>query len=147
MSSDTSFTPRSLTASEYVRELLQPADNAAILVPRRSTGHTVQTIFKAETIADPGFQTWLTNQNASGYDVFMGMNPIKDGAYARTKGNIKEIRHVYLDLDRKGDEALEAIRHSTEVPAPNYVLHTSPGKHQTMLKVSGLTQHAAQSLL
>jgi len=147
LSTDTSFTPRSLTASEYVRELFQPADNAAILVRSRSTGHTVQTISKAETIADPGFQTWLTNQNASGYDVFMGMNPIKDGAYARTKGNIKEIRHVYLDLDRKGDEALEAIRHSTEVPAPNYVLDTSPGKHQVVWKVSGFTQDEAESLL
>jgi hypothetical protein len=77
----------------------------------------------------------------------MGMNPIKDGAYTRTKGNIKEIRHVYLDLDRKGDEALEAIRHSTEVPAPNYVLDTSPGKHQVVWKVSGFSQDEAESLL
>src|SRR5713226_7084282 len=147
MSSDTSFTPRSLTASEYVRDLFQPADNAAILVRSRATGHTVQTISKAETIADPGFQTWLTNQNASGYDVFMGMNPIKDCAYARTKGNIKEIRHVYLDLDRKGDESLEAIRHSTEVPAPNFVLDTSPGKHQVVWRVRGFSQDEAESLL
>jgi len=147
MSTDRTFTPRALTASEYVRELFEPPDNAAILVRNRSTGHTVQTISKAETIAGPGFQTWLTNQSASGYDVFMGMNPIKDGAYARTKGNIKEIRHVYLDLDRKGDEALEAIRHSTEVPAPNYVLDTSPGKHQVVWKVSGFNQEEAESLL
>jgi hypothetical protein len=147
MSTDTTFIPRALTASEYVRELFEPPDNAAILVRNRSTGHTVQTISKAETIAGPAFQTWLTNQSASGYDVFMGMNPIKDGAYARTKGNIKEIRHVYLDLDRKGDEALEAIRHSTEVPAPNYVLDTSPGKHQVVWKVSGFNQDEAESLL
>jgi hypothetical protein len=147
MSTDTAFTPRSLTASEYVRELFEPADNAAILVRSRSTGHAVQTISKAETIAGPRFQTWLTNQNASGYDVFMGMNTIKDGAYTRTKGNIKEIRHVYLDLDRKGDEALEAIRKSTEVPAPNFVLDTSPGKHQVVWKVSGLNQDEAESLL
>jgi DNA primase RepB-like protein len=147
MSTDRTFTPRALTASEYVRELFEPPDNAAILVRNRSTGHTVQTISKAETIAGPGFQTWLINQSASGYDVFMGMNPIKDGAYARTKGNIKEIRHVYLDLDRKGDEALEAIRHSTEVPAPNYVLDTSPGKHQVVWKVSGFNQDEAESLL
>jgi hypothetical protein len=147
MSTDRTFTPRALTASEYVRELFKPLDNAAILVRNRSTGHTVQTISKAETIAGPGFQTWLTNQNACGYDVFMGMNPIKDGAYARTKGNIKEIRHVYLDLDRKGNEALEAIRHSTEVPAPNYVLDTSPGKHQVVWKVSGFNQDEAESLL
>jgi RepB DNA-primase from phage plasmid len=147
MSTDRTFTPRALNASEYVRELFEPPDNAAILVRNRSTGHTVQTISKAETIAGPSFQTWLTNQSASGYDVFMGMNPIKDGAYARTKGNIKEIRHVYLDLDRKGDEALEAIRHSTEVPAPNYVLDTSPGKHQVVWKVSGFNQDEAESLL
>src|SRR5580692_2100691 len=147
MSTDSKFAPRSLTASEYVRELFGPEDSAAILVRNRFTGHTVQTIAKAETIASPDFQTWLAGQSASGYDVFMGMNPIKDGAYTRTKGNIKEIRHVYLDLDRKGDEALEAIRHSTEVPAPNYVLDTSPGKHQVVWKVSGFSQDEAESLL
>jgi hypothetical protein len=147
MSTDTAFTPRSLTASEYVRELFEPADNAAILVRNRSTGHTVQRIAKTETIASPGFQTWLANQSANGSDVFMGMNPIKDGAYSRTKENIKDIRHVYLDLDRKGDEGLEGIRNSTEVPAPNFVLDTSPGKHQVVWKVSGLSQDEAESLL
>ena len=147
MSTDSKFTPRSLTASEYVRELFGPEDNAAILVRNRSTGHTVQTIAKAETIASPEFQTWLASQNASGSDVFMGMNPIKDGAYSRTKEDIKDIRHVYLDLDRKGDEALQAIRNSTEVPAPNFVLDTSPGKHQVVWKVSGFSQDEAESLL
>jgi hypothetical protein len=147
MSTDTAFTPRSLTASEYVRELFEPADNVAILVRNRSTGQTVQRIARAETIADPDFQTWLANQNIRGSDVFMGMNPIKDGAFSRTKENIKDIRHVYLDLDRKGDESLEAIRNSTEVPAPNFVLGTSPGKHQVVWKVSGFSQDEAESLL
>src|SRR6266849_7099175 len=147
MSTDTAFRPRSLTASEYVRELFSPGDNAAILVRNRSTGHTVQTISKAETIASLRFQSWLAGQSVSGYDVFMGMNPIKDGAYNRTKENIKDIRHVYLDLDRKGDEALEAIRNSTEAPAPNFVLDTSPGKHQIVWKVSGFSQEEAESLL
>jgi len=147
MSTDTAFRPRSLTASEYVRELFGPEDNAAILVRNRSTGHTVQTISRADTIASPRFQSWLRGQSASGYDVFMGMNPIKDGAYSRTKPNIKDIRHVYLDLDRKGDEVLEAIRNSTEVPAPNFVLDTSPGKHQVVWKVSGFSQDEAESLL
>ena len=49
--------------------------------------------------------------------MFVGMNPIKDRAYSRTKENIKDIRHVYLDLDRNGDEALEVIRNSTAMPA------------------------------
>src|ERR1700732_1210317 len=147
MSTDSKFAPHSLTASEYVRELFGPEDNAAILVRNRSTGHTIQTIAKAETIASTDFQSWLASQSASGYDVFMGMNPIKDGAFSRTKGDIKDIRHVYLDLDRKGPEALEAIRNSTEVPPPNFVLDTSPGKHQVVWKVSGFSQDDAESLL
>jgi hypothetical protein len=147
MSTDSKFAPRTLTASEYVRKLFGPEDNAAILVRNRSTGHAVQTIAKAETIASPDFQSWLAGQSASGYDVFLGMNPIKDGAFSRTKGNIKDIRHVYLDLDRKGDQALEAIHSSGEVPPPNFVLDTSPGKHQVVWKVGGFSQDEAEALL
>jgi hypothetical protein len=147
MRSEGKFVPRTLSASEYVRELFGPDDNAAILVRNRSTGHTVQTISKAATIAGTPFQSWLAGQNASGYDVFAGMNPIKDGAFSRTKQNIQEIRHVYLDLDRKADQALEAIRNSAEVPAPNFVLDTSPGKHQVVWNVSGFSQDEAESLL
>lgn len=147
MSTDRTFTPRSLNASDYVRELFGPADNVAILVRNRSTGHTVQTIAKAEAIASPGFQSWLASQSAAGSDIYVGMNPIKDGTYSRTKENIKDIRHVYLDLDKKGDEALDAIRNSPEVPAPNFVLDTSLGKHQVVWKVSGFGQDEAESLL
>jgi hypothetical protein len=147
MSIDTAFMPRSLTPSEYVRELFEPTDNAAILVRNRGTGKTVQRITKAEMIAGPEFQAWLAARGAAGSDVYVGMNPIKDGAYSRTKENIKDIRHVYLDLDKKANEALESIRNSTEVPPPNFVLDTSPGKHQVVWKVSGFSQDEAESLL
>ena len=147
MSNDRAFTPRSLTASEYVLALFEPTDNVATLVRNRSTRQTVQTIAKAEAVSNPEFQTWLANQNAGGSDAFVGMNPIKDGAYSRTKDNIKGIHHVYLDLDRKGDESLQTIRNSTETPAPNFVLDTSPSKHQVVWKVSGLSQDEAESLL
>jgi RepB DNA-primase from phage plasmid len=147
MSRDGKFVPRTLTAAEYVRKLFGPEDNTAVLVRNRSTGHTVQTIAKAQTIASPDFQSWLAGQSASGYDVFIGMNPVKDGAFSRTKGDIKDIRHVYLDLDSRGAQALEAIRNSSEVPAPNFVFDTSPGKHQVVWKVSGFSQDEAESLL
>jgi hypothetical protein len=141
------FTPRPLSASEYVRELFDAADNAAILVRNRGSGKTVQRIAKAETIASSEFQAWLAVRSAAGSDVYVGMNPIKEGAYNRTKENIKDIRHIYLDIDTKGDESLEAIRNSTELPAPNFVLDTSPGKHQVVWRVSGFNQDEAESLL
>jgi hypothetical protein len=147
MSADTSFSPKSLTASEYVLALFQPSDNVAILLRNRRLGHTLQRITKADIIVSPEFQSVLAEQNRAGTDVFIGMNPIKDGAYTRTKDSLKEIRHVYLDLDRNGDEALKAIRNSLEVPAPNFVLNTSPRKHQVVWRIEGLTLEQAESLL
>lgn len=142
-----SFTPRSLTASEYVLALFEPDSNVAVLLRDRPTRQTLQRIAKADVVADPSFQSWLKSRNLAGSDIFVGMNPIREGAYSRTKQNIKEIRHVYLDLDRHGDTALQAIRASREVPPPNFVLHTSPGKHQVVWRVDGLNLEEAESLL
>src|SRR5260370_22773268 len=140
MTTDTLFTPRSLTASGYVLELFEANENVAILVRNRDTGTTIQRITKAETISSPQFQSWLANQNVAGSDIFVGMNPIKDGAYSRIKDNIKDSRHVYLDLDRNGDGSIEAIRTSFEVPGPKFVLDTSPGKHQVVWKVAEVSK-------
>jgi RepB DNA-primase from phage plasmid len=147
MTSEPRFSPRSLSASEYVLALYEPADNVAVLARNRSTGQTVQRITTAETVVAPEFQSWLKRENAAGADIFIGMNPIKDGAYNRTKDSIREIRHLYLDLDNHGDEAIEAIRNSPDVPAPNFVLDTSPDKHQVVWRVEGLDWQEAESML
>jgi hypothetical protein len=147
MTTKINWAPRTLTASDYVLALFKPSDNAAILVRNRASGKTVQRIVRAETVASPEFQTWLANQNAGGSDIFIGMNPIKPGAYNRTKANIESIRHVYLDLDKNGDDSLEGIRNSSGVPTANFVLDTSPGRHQVVWKVEGMTQREAESLL
>ena len=147
MTTDSSFAPKSLSASEYVLALFEPADTVAILARNRRTGQTVQRITSAETVAGPEFQSRLRNENAAGADIFIGMNPLKDGADGRTKDNIREIRHLYLDLDTGGQDALEAIRNSPEVPAPNFVLDTSPDKHQIVWRVEGLDQEQAESML
>ena len=138
MNAEQTFAPKSLSASEYVLALFEPADEVAILTRNRRTGRTVQRIATAETIAGPQFQSWLRSENAAGADIFIGMNPIKNGANGRTKENIREIRHLYLDLDTGGQNALDAIRNSPEVPAPNFVLDTSPDKHQVVWRVKGL---------
>jgi DNA primase RepB-like protein len=147
MSRDDAFTPKSLTASEYVRELFESSDNAAILVRNRGSGKTVQRIARAETIASPEFQEWLMAQSAAGSDVYVSMNPIKEGAYSRTKENIRDIRHAYLDLDMNGDASLEAIRNSPDIPAPNFVLDTSPDRHQVVWRVTGFRPEEAEALL
>lgn len=140
-------TPKSLTASAYVLALFAPSDNVAILVRHRHLGHALQRITKAELIAAPEFQSVLLEQNRAGADIFVGMNPIADGAYNRTKQSLKEIRHVYLDIDRGGDQAIEVIRSSLDIPTPNFVLNTSPGKYQVVWRVEGVNLQAAEALL
>jgi RepB DNA-primase N-terminal domain len=147
MTTEPPLTPKSLSASEYVLALFEPTDNVAILARNRRTGRTVQRITSAQTAVGPEFQSWLRIENAGGADIFIGMNPIKNGANARTKSNISEIRHLYLDLDTGGRDALDAIRNSFEIPAPNFVLDTSPGKHQVVWKVEGIGQQEAEFML
>jgi hypothetical protein len=147
MSGPSSFTPRFLTAPEYVLALHAPSDQVAVLVRNRTRQQTMQRILSAEAIASVPFQSWLEAQNRSGADIFIGMNPIMGGARSRTKEHIREIRHAYLDLDEEAGASLRAIRTAGDVPAANFVLDTSPGKHQVVWRVEGFDKDEAESLL
>lgn len=136
----------SLSVSEYILDNFKPSDRLAVLLRNRKTEEVIQRIALAEKIAAPDFQQWLKERNRTGYDIYIGMNTLKDGAYSRTKRDIQEIRHVYLDLDFRGTETLKAIQNSADVPKPNFVLDTSPDKHQVVWKVEGATPQEAEDL-
>jgi hypothetical protein len=142
-----SFTPRFLSAPEYVYALHEPSDHAAVLVRNRIRQQTTQRILPVETIASVQFQSWLHEQNQSGADIFIGMNPVRGGSRSRTKDQIREIRHAYLDLDEEAGASLQAIRTTGDLPPPNFVLDTSPGKHQVVWRVEGLDTNQAETLL
>lgn len=147
MSELSAFTPRFLSAPEYLLALYEPQDHIAVLLRNRCREQTMQRILPAEAIASSPFQAWLKEQNEAGADIFIGMNPLKSGIPNRTKENVREIRHVYLDLDEDAGASLHAVRTSSDVPSPNFVLDTSPGKHQVIWRVEGLDQEQAESLL
>ena len=136
-----------LSPSQYILELHSPEDHVAVLLVNRVRGQTLQRIASAETLVAPDFQRWLRDQNRSGSDIFVGMNPLKDGATNRTKDSIREIRHAYLDLDEDANAALANVRDSTDVPPPNFVLDTSPARHQVVWKIDGADLEQAESLL
>src|SRR5882724_11708572 len=141
------FVPRFLSAPEYVYALYEPRDHVAVLVRNRSQQQTMQRILPAETIASAPFQSWLHEQNRTGADIFIGMNPVREGSRSRTKEQIREVRHSYLDLDEEAGASLQAIRTSGDVPPPNFVLDTSSGKHQVVWRVEGLDTNQAETLL
>jgi len=139
-----SFIP---SASEYILDNFEQTDRIAILVLNRDFSETIQRITSAQKAASPEFQAWLRYKNANGSDIYIGMNPLKKDASTRTKEEIESIKHVYIDLDHGGSEALEAVENSSVVPKPNYVLNSSPEKHQVVWKVEGVNLEEAEGLL
>jgi hypothetical protein len=141
------FETRHLSAPQYVLALHQPEDRVAVLVRNRARGQTMQRILLAEDVASPTFQDWLKQQNNGGADIFLGMNPLRANSFARTKESVREIRHVYLDLDEDAAASLRAIRTDGNTPIPSFVLDTSPEKSQVVWRVDGLDRQQAESLL
>jgi hypothetical protein len=135
------------STSEYVLDNFEPTDRIAMLVLNRDSGEIIQRITSAQKAASPEFQAWLRYKNANGSDIYIGMNPLRQDASTRTREDIESIRHVYLDLDHGGAEALQSIENSSAVPKPNYVLTSSPGKFQVSWKVEGISLNEAEGLL
>src|SRR6266436_2388531 len=140
----TAFVP---SASEYILDNFEQSDRIAMLVLNRDFGETIQRITSAQKASSPEFQAWLRYKNANGSDIYIGMNPLRRDASTRTKEDIESIRHVYLDLDHGGPEALKSVESSSALPKPNYILTSSPGKFQIAWKVEGMTLEEAEGLL
>lgn len=141
------FRARPLSAQEYIHALHEPADRVAVVLLNRRRSQILQRITSAGTIAAAEFEEWLCDRNRAGWDIFIGMNPLKRDAGRRSKEQIREVRHLYLDLDENAEAALRNVRDSLAAPPPNFVLDTSPGKHQVVWKVAGADAGKAESLL
>jgi hypothetical protein len=135
------------SASEYILDTFEATERIAMLVLNRDFGETIQRITSAQKASSPEFQAWLRYKNANGSDIYIGMNPLRQDASTRTKEDIESIRHVYLDLDHGGPEALKSVENSSAVPKPNYILASSPAKFQITWKVEGMTLDEGEGLL
>jgi hypothetical protein len=139
--------PETIPPARYILESFEPASRIAVLALNRDSRETIQRITSAEKAASPEFQAWLRHKNASGSDIYIGMNPLKHDAPTRTKNEIAAIRHVYIDLDYGGEKALAGIQKSSLAPKANFVLTSSPEKFQIVWQVEGLTLEDAEALL
>jgi hypothetical protein len=88
-------------------------------------------------ISDAGVAK-LTKRNADGWHIFCSMQPFVADAKNRTKSNVKEVRHVFIDCDVDGDKSLADVRAavaSGEVPPPTVIVQSSPGRFQIVWNV------------
>ena len=139
---------------EYIKALFRPSDIVSIMYIHHETGKVVNNFLRAEQAASLKYQKRMRYMNANGYSVYICMNPLKepeDGnlkSLKRNKENIKEIRHIFIEIDEAGKERIEQIKNAVknkEVPQPNFILESSPGKYQVVWNVEGLSKDEAEN--
>jgi hypothetical protein len=127
-------------AAEYLLDNFDRSDRLAVVLLHKRSGAVVQRLAAAERIAAPDFQAWLRLKNAAQNEVYISMNALLPDAHGRTKADVGVIRHIYLDFDDHGTEAVERLLKRPDLPQPNYLLNSSPDKWQVVWRVEGLRQ-------
>jgi hypothetical protein len=82
----------------------------------------------------------LAGKNADGWNVFITMNPIHPTSNRREEEDIAAFRSVYIEIDENGDAELLNIKTAVdagEIPRPNAVLSSSPGKYHVVWYITG----------
>ncbi len=131
----------------YLRENFQSGDRIAVVLIQKQTHKVIQRIAGVDKISEREFQAWLRHANASRYEVYVGMNTLKPDAHTRTKEDVAAIRHIYLDFDHNGTAAVQSMIKRDDLPEPNYLVNSSPGKWQVVWKVEGFQQEEVERLM
>ena len=134
------------TAAHYLRSNFEPGDRLAVVLVHKRTGAVLQRLATSEQIAAPDFQAWLRHKNAQEHEVYVSMNSLREDARGRTKADVAHVRHVYLDFDDHGTEAVERLLKRQDLPKPNHLLSSSPDKWQVVWRVQGFSKDEAEDL-
>jgi hypothetical protein len=134
-------------AQEFLTRCFRPEETIALLLRRENPPLTTQRIVRLEQAISPRYLAWLAYQNHNGANVYFAANPLRSGSRKRTKDNIAEVRHLYIDIDEDGGKRLAALRESEDVPVPSIVLSTSPDKYQVLWRVEGFAFERQESTL
>ena len=130
----------------FLHAAFHPDDCVAVLLKSHETGGTAQRVGPLSLIAHPRFQAWLRAQSVRRFSVYVSVNAIRPQRKARTRDAIGEIRHVFLDADRDGQQVLAAIGARRDLPVPSYVLHSSPNRLHVLWRAAGFTREAVEAL-
>jgi hypothetical protein len=85
--------------------------------------------------------------NNEQHEIYISMNTLHEKAHGRCKSDVAEIRHIYLDFDHNGPEAIRKLSSRKEVPPPNHLIESSPGRYQVIWRVTGFEKPGAEMLM
>ena len=123
-------------ARAFIDALYARDEHVAVLAVQRGADHGVhQRITPAASAASGRFQGWLRHLNAQGHDIFIGMNPMREGTRGRGKADVARVRRLQLDLDADGPDSLRRVLADAtagRLPAPAIVVRSSKDHYQVL---------------
>ena len=111
-------------------------DRVAILaIPRSDPKARVEQRFAPAGTAAGRTQAWLRHLNAQRYDIYLGVNPVREDSTRREKEDIAEVRRLQVDLDDNGPENLKRLLGDAArgmIPQPRHLLRSSKDHYQVL---------------
>ncbi|MET1083290.1 MAG: DNA-primase RepB domain-containing protein [Burkholderiales bacterium] len=133
--------------ARYLRSLFEEEDRLALVLINRENQLVEQRLVTVQQLTADRYLAHLRAANSHSKDIYVSMNPMKAEARGRTKADVREVKHIYLDIDKGGKPALDRIASAPGMPAPHHVLESSPDKFQAIYRVSGFMPSAAEATM
>lgn len=130
----------------FLRTAFHPNDWVAVFLKSYETGQTAQRVRSVVRVAEARFQAWLRWRNLLRWNVYVGLNAVAPDQRSRRRDAVVAVRHVFLEIDRDGPQALAAIAARKDLPPPSYVLQSSPNRFHVFWRASGFTIDAVEAL-
>ena len=127
---------RDQTAIRFLNSMFDGTERVAILaIPRADPDARVEQRFTPAETAAGRTQAWLHDLNAQRYDIYLGVNPVREDSRQREKGDIAQVRRLQVDLDDNGPENLKRLLGDAArgvIPQPRHLLRSSKDHYQVL---------------
>ena len=123
-----------------------PDDWIALFLKSYASGRVGQRVLPVALATTGRIQEWLHRENESGMNLYVSLNAVAPQQTSRHRAAIRTIRHVFVDVDQRGEDVLDDISRRHNVPLPSYVLHTSPQRLHVLWRVTRFVPDTSEAL-
>ena len=132
-------------AQQFLRDCFLEDDVVALLRLRRVGDRrraVLQDCLPAREAWSDATRARLEKENAEGYDVYFGVNPVREAhrgkGSGRSYGDLACVARLHIDLDKNSRAGMRQIQRDVEagvVPSPSTIVESSPDKYHLMWNV------------
>jgi hypothetical protein len=133
-------------ALQFLCTAFEPDDWIALFLKSYATGRCTQRVGPLSLFHEPRMHAWLRAMNAQRFNVYVSVNAIRPGVRARTKDAIGAVRHVFVEADQDGPGVVAKVGGRRDLPAPSYLIHSSPNRVHVLWRAVGFRIDRVEAL-